>query len=277
MMRAPTDCSAALVECLAQMGGATKNRFYPTPPGDLDVQPASAYLDLDVLRAHILSTTPTAHRDRIDIRAAASRFTRAYCMAVVRPVVAALAMGIPLDASMSRSTIVWQPWTLRGSSATTPQGVHLDLELALIRAHGRPTEELRTEVFHRLFAEHLALLFERVLQIAKLSPKVLWGSAAEAIGGLETAAAERLEAEDARLFVDVCQAALTAPALPGIPGPNPLSGQVRWQAVSRADFPHGLMIRRICCVSLALPDRLGQTCGACPIPPVEQLIALLRG
>jgi ferric iron reductase protein FhuF len=276
MMTSPTDRSAALVECLAQLGGATKDRFYPVPPADREAQPARANLNLDVLRERILSTTPAADRDRIDVRAAASRFTRAYCMAVVRPVVAALAMGIALDASLSRTTIVWQPWSLRGSSATNPHGIYLDTDRATTAANGRPTEDLRAEVFRQLFADHLAQLFERVLQIAKLSPKVLWGSAAEAIGGLETAAAERLDRTDATPFIETCQAALTAQALPGIPGPNRLLGQVSWHDVGRTDFPHGLMIRRICCVSLTLPDRLGQTCGACPIPPTEQLIALLR-
>jgi ferric iron reductase protein FhuF len=276
MMTRSTDRSAALVECLVQLGGATKDRFYPALSGDLEVQPARANLDLDALRERILSTTPTADRSRVDFRAAASRFTRAYCMAVVRPVLAGLAIGIALDASMSRSTIVWRPWSLRGSSATNPHGIHLDASHATIAANGRATEEIRAEVFRHLFAEHLGPLFERVLQIAKLSPKVLWGSAAEAVGGLETAAAERLDEPHATPFIETCQAALTAQALPGIPGLNPLLGQVRWQEVDRADFPHGLMIRRICCVSLTLPDRLGQTCGACPIPPLEQLIALLR-
>jgi ferric iron reductase protein FhuF len=276
MTTRPIDRTTELVECLAALGGATRDRFYPTLPADLDVQPALGYVDLAVLREGIISTTPTADRDRADMRAAASRFARAYCMAVIRPVLAALGMGIALDASMSQSTIVWKPWTLRGSSATNPLGLHLATDAAKNVAHSQTTEEVRAEVFRHLFAEHLALLFERVLQIAKLSPKVLWGSAAEAIGGLETAAVERLDAEAARPFIDTCQAALTAQALPGIVGPNPLLGQVRWQDVGRADFPHGLMIRRICCVSLALPDRRGQTCGACPIPPTEQLIALLR-
>jgi ferric iron reductase protein FhuF len=259
------------------LGRATKDRFYAALPGDLDVEPARANLNLCVLRERVLDTVPAADRERVDIRAAASRFTRSYCMAVVRPVLAALAIGIPLDASLSRSAIVWRPWTVRGASATSPHGIHFDIHASAVSAEGRSTDELRAEVFGHLFAEHLAILFEHVLKIAKLSPKVLWGSAAEAIGGLETAAAEHLDAESATRFIETSQAALTALSLPGITGPNPLSGQVRWQDVGLAEFPHGLMIRRICCVSLALPDRAGQIyCGACPIPPVGVLIGLLR-
>jgi ferric iron reductase protein FhuF len=257
------------------LGAPAEGRFYPVP-GDLDVQPAREYLDLGVLRERILHTTPETDRDRVDIRTVASRFTRSYCMAVVRPVLGALAIGIPLDASLSRSAIVWRPWTLRGSSATSPHGIHLDIDASTISAKGRSPDEVRAQVLRHLFAEHLAVVFEHVLKIAKLSPKVLWGSAAEAIGGLETAAAEHIDAQDARAFIELCQAALTSEELPGIPGPNPLLGQVRWQDIGRDDFPHGLMIRRVCCISVMLPDRLGRPCGACPLPPVHQLIGLLR-
>jgi ferric iron reductase protein FhuF len=277
MMTRSADRSAELTQWLDRLGGAAKDRFYGLPPGDLDVQPAHANLHPDVLRERILDTIPAADRESVDMRAAASRFTRAYCMAVARPVIAALAIGIPLDASLARSAIVWRPWTVRGASAASPQGIHLDLDASTVSATGRSTDEVRAEVFRHLFAEHLALVFERVLSVVKLSPKVLWGSAAEAIGGLETAAAERLDAESARPFVETCQTVLIIEALPNIPGPNPLLSQVRWHDVGRADFPHGLMIRRICCVALALPDRVGQTyCGACPIPPVDVLIELLR-
>jgi ferric iron reductase protein FhuF len=269
------DRADAIVQRLAGMGGATKGRFYTAPPSDLEVHAARVYLDPTVLREHAYWTVPTGDRPTVDIRAVVSRFTRGYCMAVIRPVLAALAMGIALDASIEHCRIVWKPWNVRGSSATNPFGLYLDLDAAARPMEGRSIEAVRSDVYRALFAEHLALLFESVLQLTKISHKVLWANASEGVGGLATAAAEELDAAIARPFIDVCEAALTAATLPGIAGANPLRGHIRWEDIGRPDFPHGLMVRRVCCISFTLPDRVPQIwCAACPLPTNEQRIAL---
>ena len=269
--------AAALAGLLARMGGPTKDRFYPERPSDPDVHAARTYLEPDQLREHAYSTIPAADRQRVDPRAVVSRFTRAYCMAVVRPVLTALAIGIPLDASIERCAIVWRPWTVRGASAMNPFGLWIDLEAWAIPAEGRSPDAVRSDVHTALFAGHLARVFATVLRIAKISPKVLWGNAGEGVGGLATTAAESLDPAVAQPLLDVCDRVLTAKTLPGIDGPNPLLDHIGWEDVGRADFPHGLMVRRVCCISFTLPDRVPQIwCGACPLPTTEQRIALVR-
>ncbi len=264
-----------LVTQLARMGSGVRGRFDPVVPSEREVDPAIRLLDPEHLRAQILHVLPENGREAADMRAVASRFTRVYCMAVVRPVVVALAMGIGLDASLPRASVVWLPWSVRGSTGTNPHALHLGPDAFLARPGSQ--EELRRDVLRHLFAEHLAVLFERVLRLVRLSPKVLWSNAAEGLGGVASAAAEELDGASAQPFIDEVDAILALDALPGVPGPNPLRGQVRWDDVQRSDFPHGLMTRRICCVSFTIPDRLGQYCGACPLPPVQERIDLLRG
>ncbi len=264
-----------LIAQLARMGPGLRGRFHAVLPKEREVDPATRFLDPEHLGARILHVLPENGQKGADMRATASRFTRVYCMAVVRPVVVALAMGIGLDASLSRASVVWLPWSIRGSSGTNPHALHLGPDAIMAWRGSR--EELRRQVLRHLFAETLAVLFERVLRLVKLSPKVLWSNAAEALGGVASAAAEELDVAGARRYIDEVDAILAMDTLPGIAGSNPLHGQVRWDDVQRSDFPHGLMTRRICCVSFTIPDRLGQYCGACPLPPVQERIDLLRG
>jgi hypothetical protein len=254
---------------------------------DHEVQPVSAYLDLAHLERQILRTVPESDQSVVDRRAAASRFVRDWATGVVPVVLVGLAMGIGIDASLARAQSVWKRWNLRGSTGFAPHALSVGAEAFAVCAECHPREErgtvtvvpthdeLRARVWRQLFAEHLAPLLDAVLKVVKLSRRALWASAAEGAGRAATFAAEQLPADAARPFIEECDALLAAAQLPGLPAPNPLSGQIYWKDIGRSDFPHGLMLRSVCCTVWTLPDRRGQLyCGTCPLPSVETLIAI---
>jgi hypothetical protein len=284
-MTETADLADMLTRQLDHFGPAVRGRFVPaTATLDHEVQPVSAYLDRAHLETQMPRTIPEADQAGVDRRVMGSRFVREHALGVVPPVLVGLAMGIGIDASAARARSVWQNWHLRGSSAFAPHSLSVETDAFALCAecHSSPLgdvakvpthEALRTQVWRQLFAEHLAPLVETVLGMVKLSPRVLWASAAEAAGRVATLAAERLSRDAARPFVEEVDALLAAERLPGISGPNPLRGLLRWKHIDRSDFPHGLMLRSVCCMCFTLPDRRGQVyCGSCPLPSVETLI-----
>jgi ferric iron reductase protein FhuF len=65
-----------------------------------------------------------------------------------------------------------------------------------------------------------------------------------------------------------------AETVPGIRGPNPLR-DLNWDE----EFPEigegrTVGIRRVCCLSVYLPDRPGRYCGNCPLPTHAERVAL---
>jgi hypothetical protein len=281
------DPTLDLISQLDRMGPALRGRFVPAAAtAGHEVQPVSGYLDLTHLERQILRTVPESDQDVVDRRAAASRFVRDWATGVVPVIVVGLAMGIGIDASLDRAQSVWKRWSLRGSSGFAPHALSVGDDALSVCGECHPTvrgvtvvsthAELRQRVWRKLFAEHLAPLFDAVLQVIKLSRRVLWGSAAEGAGRAATFAAEQLSPDDARPFIEECDALLAADRLPGLPAPNPLSDEIHWKDIGRSDFPHGLMLRSVCCTVWTLPDRRGQLyCGTCPLPPVETLVSIL--
>jgi hypothetical protein len=284
---ATSDPADLLTRQLERFGPAVRGRFVPaSATGDREVQPVSAYLDRAHLETQMPRTIPESDVAGVDRRVIGSRFVREHSLGVVPPVLVGLAMGIGLDASAARARSVWHNWHLRGSSAFAPHSLSVGTDSFALCAECHPSpramvpmvpthEALRAQVWRQLFAEHLAPLFDTVLGMVKVSPRVLWASAAEAAGRVATLAAEQLSAQEARPFIDEVDAILAAERLPGLSGPNPLRGLLDWKDIGRSDFPHGLMLRSVCCMCFTLPDRRGQVyCGACPLPSVETLIAV---
>jgi hypothetical protein len=281
------DLADAVTRQLDRMGASVRGRFVPPwAIADQEVQPVSAYLDPAHLETQMPRTIPVSDVADVDRRVIGSRFVREHVLGVVPPVLVGLAMGIGIDASAARAQSVWHNWHLRGSSAFAPHSLSVGTDAFALCAECHPSpraavtmvpthEALRTQVWRQLFAEHLAPLNDTVLGMVKLSPRVLWASAAEAAGRVATLAAEQLSPEAARPFIDEVDALLAADRLPGISGANPIRGLLRWKDIGRSDFPHGLMLRTVCCMCFTLPDRRGQIyCGTCPLPSVETLIAV---
>ena len=282
-----SELADALIRQLDRLGGSVRDRFVPlSATADREVQPVSSYLDPSHLELQIPRTIPESDRAGVDRRVMGSRFVREHSLGVVPPVLVALAMGIGLDASAPRARSVWHNWHLRWSSGFAPHALSLGTDAFALCAECHPSargtvtmvpthEALRARVWRQLFAEHLAPLFETVLGMVRVSRRALWARAAEAAGRVATLAAEQLPPAEARPFIDEVDALLAAERLPGMAGGNPLQGLLEWKDIGRSDFPHGLMLRSVCCMCFTLPDRRGQVyCGTCPLPSVETLIAI---
>ncbi len=264
------------------LGPAGEGRFFASLPEDREAIPSARFLDLDFLRAAIVRAAGGvgAGAAEVDLRPAASRWTRQYCAAVLPAVLVAMADGVALDTSLERCSIV-----LRGH---LPGGLHLaDQASRALRWPGRvgasraegqaaTVTELRAHVVAGLFREHLVPLFERVLDLAKLSPDVLWSNVAEQADLVYEWAATRLDAERYRPFAEDAEALLGSAELPGLPGPNPLAGWITRDPVDEPDFPRPLQLRRVCCIHYLLPDRIGRLCSNCPLATTEERVELAR-
>jgi hypothetical protein len=190
----------SLVLQLQELGRWLEGRFVVEPTARDQMIQAENYLDPDFLRAAIeaVKTTHLAGNYRapegfdtadddhdIDVRIAASRFTRQYCSSISIAALTALACGVGLDLSIRRCRMV-----LRNNM---PFFVHLDVdESAILRCRERPTQwpicegpvvdslaELRAHVWRKLYAENVVPLFERVHQLTKIAPRLLWSNCAE--------------------------------------------------------------------------------------------------
>jgi ferric iron reductase protein FhuF len=131
-------------------------------------------------------------------------------------------------------------------------------------------------VWRKLYAQHLAPLFARVLELTRVSTNTMWSNAAEWVGVVSDAALEYARVEAAEPFTAERVALLGAGSLPGVAGSNPLRGVVQWAPVDEPDFPLGVQTRVHCCMTYLLPDRLGRLCANCPFLPLEDRVALFR-
>ena len=284
---------AHIVATLKELGRWTEGRYDPEPARDLEVVDAERYLDLAYLReavARARSIQAPASRSagdhgftdeaEPDLRIAVSRFTR-HAASVSAAAFAALGRGVGLDVSASNVRFVIRgnvPFIASVRSDGTPP----------LRCRERPTAwpvegpmvdtvgELRAYVWRNLYAEHLAPLFARALELTRVSPRLMWSNAAEWVAIVSDAADEYLDPERAKPFVADRIALLGATSLPGLAGENPLQDLMAWDAFDAPDFPHGVERRRICCLTYMLEDRLGRLCGNCPFLSLDERIAMVR-
>jgi len=265
------------------LGSYGNGRLFTQPPAGQVVTPATRFMDADRLRASIVRAVSGASVDggEQDLRPAASRWTRQYAAAVLPGILVGLAAGIGVDASIDRcaivernhlpagllldsdapGTLVW-PWR--------PGTTWVNARLAQSRA------ELRERVLNSLFAHHLLPLFERVLDVAKLSPDVLWSNVAEHADLVYEAARLRLDSLELQPFEEDAASLLDGPDLPGVAGPNPLRGWIERDPVDEPDFPRPMQLRRICCLHYLIPDRIGRLCSNCPLATREQRVSTAR-
>lgn len=286
----------SVIHQFRRLGRGIEGKLVVEPDPAQEPIPAERYLDLDylyqaVVRAMTSGPDPLAPRRQnavgedggkpLDVRIAASRFSRHYASSLTAVALTGLARGVGIDVSSPRCRMI--------SRLNVPMLVQIDvLDQEIPSCAERPTEwpfggplitsvdELRQYVWRRLYSEHLAPVFTRLLEIANVSPKLLWANTAEWVGVVSDAAERNLEAPEASSFIAECKALLDAEKLPGIPGQNPLRGQVDRVPTSRDEYPRAVQIRRICCLTYLLDDRLGRLCHTCPFLPLEDRIALIR-
>jgi Ferric iron reductase FhuF-like transporter len=284
----------ALQRDLTRLGRWVEGRYVAEPGPDDEVVPATRFLEPDFLRASIARAhTTTFHTsassdsasseddEDVNLRIAVSRFTRQYASSVSAIALAALAQGVGLDLSARRCRMLYH--------GDVPFRASLDTkEMVPIRCAERPTtwpvdgpivdtvDELRQYTWQKLYGEHLAPLLGVVRDVTRVSHALVWTNMAEWVGVLSDAADEYLSAEDARSVVDDRVAVLEADSLPGVPGPNPLRDRLEWIPYDAPDFPHGAQVRKHCCMTYLLLDRLGRLCSNCGFLPLEERVALSR-
>lgn len=277
-----------LIRDLQELGERYDTRAVPDPiPGD-ELVPVERFFELDYLEPAILriarSTLHSSpdHDPDPDIRLgiAASRFTRHYLAGPSVAALVSLVRGVGVDVSpRGHLRAIWHnyPWRMVLPPYETSVG-------CAERPTSWPTpptsvatvDELRQQVWGKLYGEHLAPLFAAVGQLTRVSDNVLWANAAEWVGVIFEAAARRLGPAGAEPFIAEGHALLQAETLPGIPGPNPLRDRLDWVAVPEPDFPLGVQTRTTCCMTYLLPERDGFLCGNCEFLPLEERIALTR-
>ena len=286
----------ALTRELASLDRWFAGRLVPDPAPTDEVIPAAKYLDPDFLRAAMLRARSTQlsasgyvpgeglveDEADVDLRIAVSRFTRQYSSSLTGVALTALARGVGLDLSIERCNMIVR--------SNIPFLVSLDIqEDEAVRCAERPTSlpaagpvlrslaELREHVWRGLYAGNIARMFEQARALTRVSQKLMWSNAVEFVGLISDSAEEYLPAESAAPFVEDRVALLGAASLPGIPGPNPLSGLLEWDGLGVSELlPHGTHKRHVCCVTFYLPDRWGRLCANCPFVPVEERVALIE-
>jgi hypothetical protein len=289
--RSSATWEGALQRDLTRLGRWVEERYVPEPGPDDEVVPALRFLEPDYLRAsiarahttsfHSSDATSSEGDEDLNLRIAVSRFTRQYASSVSAIALTALAQGVGLDLSAKRCRMLFYgDVPFRASLETN--------EIVPVRCAERPTtwpvdgpivdtvDELRQYTWQKLYGEHLAPLLGVVRDVTRVSHALVWTNMAEWVGVVSDAADEYLPAHEARSVVADRMAALEADSLPGVPGPNPLRDRLEWVPYDAPDFPHGVQVRKHCCMTYLLPDRLGRLCSNCGFLPLEERVALSR-
>jgi ferric iron reductase protein FhuF len=250
--------------------------IYLAEPPDAESIAAVDLMQSDTLR-HYAARAVKEWSDRPldeDPRAAVSRLIRRYLGSVLTAALVPLVHGIGLDLSPERVRVIMQ--------SDLPQGTVVDAREVLICAerpatwpvHGTDVTsiaEMRERVFAPLLA-HLSWAFAAVIASIKVSPQLLWSTAAEqvdpvfeySIEGPDPQAFARAKADREQL--------LFASELPGIAGPNPMRDLLYWEPAS--DPIHQIQVRRVCCANFVVPGRTQGYCRNCDLITEERRLVM---
>jgi Ferric iron reductase FhuF-like transporter len=274
----------ALRAALAKFGriGASYPLYIKAPLG-IEVVPQPELLDFANLSSYFERSINewTDHPEDEDGRAAASRFMRRLCGSVAAAALVPLANGVAFDVSIERvSLIIRNDMTL---------GTVLDLDGAeIFTSSDRPTTwpvnacrvfsttELRERALRNLFADNLVPSFERVLQAVRVSPRLLWTTAAESIELLYEYGRPYFDEESWRPLEEDRLVLHFGASLPGVEGPNPMLGLLDWERFDDPLLPDQYQVRKICCVNYVIPGRKPSYCRTCGIISAEQRKELWR-
>jgi ferric iron reductase protein FhuF len=280
-----TTLADAIAESLGRLGrfGVSYPVYLDRPPGHeivaadevLAPQHLGRYFERSIMEW-------TDHPDEEDVRAAASRFVRRYCGSMAAASLLPLANGVAFDVSIPRVAFL-----IRNDM---PMGVVLDTSGAEINVSpARPTrwpvegsrslptdEGLRGRALGSLLAGNIVPAFERVLERARVSPKLLWATAAEQIDSLYENARGGHDRGSFEPFERDRRAILFGARVPGVQGPNPMLDLLDWEDSDDPLLPRSLQVRRICCVCYVIPGREPAYCRTCGLLDKAERLDLWR-
>ena len=264
-----------LRECARGVGPlARAYEIYLERPADVEAIPAVELMRPEPLR-HVATRAVKEWSDHPldeDPRAAVSRVVRRYLGALTTAVIPALANGIGVDVAPERVSIVMR--------SDLPHGVVLRLDEVLVSSERPATHpvrgrdvgslaQLRALVLGPLFA-HTAWVFDQVLAYIKVSPQLLWSTAAEQVDGIFQYAVDGPEAAVFARASGDRDLMIEGEQLPGVAGPNPLRGLLYWEPASEPG--HRNQVRKVCCANFVVPGRTQGYCRNCDlITPVDRL------
>jgi hypothetical protein len=269
-----------MLASMARFGrmGASFPIFVEPPPPWYEVVPCEELLDRANLSTYFERSISewTQHPEEEDVRAAASRFLRRFCGSIAAAALIPLANGIAWDVSIGRvSVIIRKDMTL---------GTVLDLDGAdIFTSPERPTTwpledttplptaaALREKAFKSLFGDHFVPAFARVLDVVKVSPRLIWTTAAESIELLYEYARPYYDKASFEPLAEDREAIHFGATIPGVDGPNPMLGMVEWETFDDPLLPDPVQLRRVCCVNYVVPGRNPSYCRTCGLLSAEE-------
>ena len=210
----------------------------------------------------------SANPSEEDIRAAASRFMRRYLLSVATPTFLALTHGIGWELPLERISVVMRP--------DLALGAVIDLRgLETYTSRERPSEwpvtgrdvsldELRDHALRPLFGDVHVRSFDKVLGHVRVSPRLLWSTAAENLDYYYDNAIAYTEGEERDRYAVDRDLMLFGDTVPGIEGDNPMKGLLAWDDFSDdARFPRPRQVRIVCCANYVIPGRGTKYCRTC--------------
>jgi ferric iron reductase protein FhuF len=267
---ADADVGAALLRAVESVGPFHRPyRVHLTPPAGSEVVPVRQMFEPAPLRrfaARAVADWSDRPLDE-DPRAAVSRLIRRYLGSLTTAVLAPLAHGIGVDVSPERVGAI-----VRND---IPQGIVLRVDEVLTSEERRaswpvaarevgPLERLREETLTRYF-RHLQWSFEQVVASIRVSPQLLWSTAAEQIDLIYDNAADGPAADVFARAESDREVMLFGERLPGIDGPNPVRDLLFWEIAEGPEAGHRIQVRRVCCANFVVPGRTQGYCRNCEI------------
>jgi ferric iron reductase protein FhuF len=277
MIAADRSLQGVLADAVDSVGPLA--RAYPIhlaePPGSETIA-AVELMRPDVLRSYAARAVKEWSDRPLDEdpRAAVSRLVRRYLGSIVTAAIVPLVHGIGLDLSPERVRVIMQ--------SDLPQGTVIDVDEVLVCAERPATwpvrgtevagvERLRERVFAP-FLGHVVWAFAAVLASIKVSPQLLWSTAAEQVDLIFEYA---IEGPTPAAFVGASgdrERLLFSSTLSGVAGPNPLRDQLYWEPAG--DRLHRIQVRRVCCANFVVPGRTQGYCRNCDLITHERRLVM---
>ncbi len=259
-------------------GGFGHSILLSPPPEDAVTIPAVQYLQPDNLLA-IFKASPQYERSQ-DLRVAASLWNKRYSWTPLPDVLALMTYaGLGLDASLDNVSFVFKEGELQALwfhdlsrvviyPERLPFPISQDGSIKTVDS----VDQLHQFVFKGLFANHLAIIVDRIHGLTKLSKKTMWGNAVNASHGLfedlqEHADSEAIQIDYSALFEQPYSAVMS--------GRNPLYNLLRTQQLDEPGLPAEVTFRATCCLITLIPPE-HKKCGNCPLMTPEERLVRLR-